>query len=205
MKTSLPIKAELQRKSIHLMMALVLIVLYRATNRPVIIGLFVALAILAGIFEWLRIRHFTAALQLQKRFAFLMRPEELESKPKDIHLIGATWVLWSLAILTILYPVKLVTLCYTMFLIADGMAALVGKWIGKHFWPASKKTMEGSLAFFISGMITMTIFPDTDLKAAGLAVFFGTISEILVKPFDDNFRVPLIVTTVYFLAEQFTG
>ncbi|MCB9271324.1 MAG: hypothetical protein H6561_17470 [Lewinellaceae bacterium] len=128
MKTRLPIKAELQRKAIHLLMALLLLVLYQSFSRPVIFGFFIALSVLAGLFEWLRIHSNPLALALQKKFSFLMRQEELASTGNRIHFVGATWVQWSLALLIILFPKNIMIACYIMFLIGDAMAAVIGKW-----------------------------------------------------------------------------
>ena len=200
LKTRLPIKAELQRKAIHLLMALLLLVLYQSFSRPVIIGFFIALSVLAGLFEWLRIHSNPLALALQKKFSFLMRQEELASTGNRIHFVGATWVQWSLALLIILFPKNIMIACYIMFLIGDAMAAVIGKWIGRHFWPGSQKTVEGSLAFFVAGMMTMLLFPDTNFGIASLTVFFAAAAEIMDKPFNDNFRVPLLATTVYYIA-----
>ena len=203
-KSRLPLKAELQRKSIHVLMALVLLVLHQTCSRSFIVGLMVTLSILAGLFEWLRIQANPLAIRLQQQFAFLMRPMELESSVNRIHLIGATWVLWSLALLTWLFPMNMVISCYAMFLIADGMAAIFGKWLGTHNWPNSKKTFEGSLAFFLSGLATLAFF-QANLLVACIAVLLAALAEIPEKPFDDNFRVPLVATTVYFVAERLLG
>ena len=99
---------------------------------------------------------------------------------------------------------NMVISCYAMFLIADGMAAIFGKWLGTHNWPNSKKTFEGSLAFFLSGLATLAFF-QANLLVACIAVLLAALAEIPEKPFDDNFRVPLVATTVYFVAERLLG
>ena len=36
--------------------------------------------------------------------------------------------------------------------VGDAAAAVVGRWVGKHKWPGSRRTLEGSLAFFLSSV-----------------------------------------------------
>jgi CDP-diglyceride synthetase len=71
----------------------------------------------------------------------------------------------------------------------DGLAALVGQKIGKHEWPWSKKTLEGTITFVIASSLALT----TLLLLA---------EEILNKNyFDRLFYVILLVPVIIALIE----
>jgi dolichol kinase len=105
-----------------------------------------------------------------------------------------------------LFCSKYITFGATLiFVIGDGLAGLVGSYFGRTRWPwSAQKTVEGSLAFFLSAILAMLLFLSltmtwtTDLLLlAGLPTLAGCIAEVLPIDFirdrrpDDNLIVIL--------------
>ncbi|HEY0196145.1 MAG TPA: SEC59/DGK1/VTE5 family protein [Methanobacterium sp.] len=77
-----------------------------------------------------------------------------------------------------------------ILLFGDSASTIIGRKWGKNKIPYSpKKTLEGSLAFFVVGLIlALTQVP---LLPAFLGVFFGALTEAY-SPIDDNIPIPLV-------------
>ncbi|ASI99983.1 diacylglycerol/polyprenol kinase family protein [Thermococcus gorgonarius] len=130
--------------------------------------------------------------------------EVIEKHIKDIERsherngIGAH-VYFSLASLVIVYffSGKIAIAAITVATIGDALAAIVGKSFGRHRF-SNGKSLEGSLAYFISGVIV--IAPLMGLVAAVVGSLAGTIVEFYELPPDDNFSNQLaIAVTLYLL------
>ena len=78
----------------------------------------------------------------------------------------------------------------TVLTLGDGFASLAGRRFGRRKIGLNKnKSLEGSLAFFISAFVGALVF--TDPFRAVLAAAVGTIVEILPLPVNDNLTIPL--------------
>jgi dolichol kinase len=74
-----------------------------------------------------------------------------------------------------------------MLAIADGLSTIVGSY-GKHPLPYNcKKSIEGTLAFFASGLLTYFLIGPVALPLA----LFAAAVESLDLPIDDNLSVPV--------------
>lgn len=96
--------------------------------------------------------------------------------------------------------------------VGDSISALIGKRYGKHKIPWSKKkSYEGTLAFFVSVFIAITIFirffPDFAILHPLIlpicAAFFGALIE--TEPtLTDNFSIPLFTGAIIYLISFLT-
>lgn len=77
-----------------------------------------------------------------------------------------------------------------ILLFGDSASTLIGKWFGKIKLPfQSHKTLEGSLAFLLVGlMVSLTQIPIIPAFVGALA---GTLTEAY-SPIDDNVPIPLV-------------
>lgn len=77
-----------------------------------------------------------------------------------------------------------------ILLFGDSASTLIGKWFGKIKLPfQSHKTLEGSLAFLLVGlMVSLTQIP---IIPAFVGAFAGTLTEAY-SPIDDNVPIPLV-------------
>ncbi len=114
----------------------------------------------------------------------LEREENLE-RPSIQALLGNIGILISFLLLGKLAVVSVVILA-----VGDALSTLVGRTIGKNpIFYNSKKTWEGSLAFFLGSFFALWIF--LDFKVALLFSLVCAFVESLPLPVDDNLSVPL--------------
>jgi dolichol kinase len=112
---------------------------------------------------------------------------------------GATYFLFSSLLSVIIFSKLIAITSLAILIVADTAASLVGRRYGKTFFLS--KTLEGSIAFIISGWLTIFtlgfLFQTTfKYYMIGLiAVLFGAIVEIFSAKLriDDNFTIPLTV------------
>jgi dolichol kinase len=128
-------------------------------------------------------------------FGFLLRKHELDEKKKNLN--GATYVLISALICVFVFPKVLVITAFSILIISDTMAALIGRKFGKHKFLS--KSLEGTLAFFISAIIVVLIAPKIEglfleyligILAAAIAAIVENISYGWI---DDNLSIPVSI------------
>ncbi|BBM69405.1 diacylglycerol/polyprenol kinase family protein [Rhodothermus marinus] len=194
---SLSYRGELLRKALHLLALSIPIGMLHVT-RPTALAVLWPLALAALGADVLRARWPTFHRFIREIFGGMMRPEELPPPGGPIAINGATWVLLSSALLATLFPLPLAATAFAVFMVGDAAAAVVGRRFGRHRWPGSRRTIEGSLAFFGAALLTALFFPVPPLHAV-LAALLATVLEVLPLPLNDNLRVPLAVALLLWL------
>ncbi len=200
--TDIPYRAEVWRKAIHLL-ALVVPLGMALLGKAWALAVLVPLALAAVSADALRVRSDWFAQRIQRVFGPLMRHEERPALGEPVTINGATWVLLSAMLLTLIFPIRIAVPAFVMFMLSDAAAALVGRRFGRHRWPGSRRTLEGSLAFLGCGLVIMALFPSVVFWTAAVSVVAAMGAEVLRGPFNDNLRVPLVAATVLFLLERF--
>ncbi|MBI5051494.1 hypothetical protein HZC08_01920 [Candidatus Micrarchaeota archaeon] len=77
--------------------------------------------------------------------------------------------------------------------IGDGLSTIVGLNYGKNKIPYNpKKSVEGSLAFFLSSLLSYFFIGPSAL----LLAFISTLIESLPIELDDNLSIPIVVTVI---------
>lgn len=105
---------------------------------------------------------------------------------------SAAYALGVLIPLVFLSDIMEISAVILVLALGDGISTLIGK-NGKIQIPYNKKkTVEGSLAFFISSLITYFIIKDHGLIIA----FVGAIVESLPLDIDDNISIPIVITLI---------
>ena len=189
MSRSLSIKNELMRKSIHICNSLFAYSLFFFNQRDfaIVIGICTIGIIL---FEIARVKSRKVSTFFIKIFGPIIRDFEGGGR-----LTGATYVMVS-SFFVLLFFDKYV--CITSILImsySDTAAAIIGKMYGKT--KIFKKTLEGSLAFFITSLIIILVMvPEVNLGLGLVAILAATIVESLPISVDDNLSVPLIIALI---------
>lgn len=185
---------ELVRKLIHLF-SLSIPVIYYFIPSSVSITILAVLTILALIIDLGRFFSSSFANIFYKVFGFLLRKHELDEKKKN--LTGATYVLISALICGIIFPKVIFVTAFTILIISDTMAALIGRKFGKIKF--LRKSFEGTLSFFISASIVVFFTPKVgnfpmEYLIGIIAAFVGAIIENISYGFaDDNLSIPLSV------------
>ena len=183
-------KVEITRKIVHLA-TLVVPVGYTLTSEETVLTFLVPFFLCFLTVDLLR--HFHSGLASLFRKYFFGRVLREEEKPT---LMGSTYFLFS-TILTILFFPKSVAVASLLILIlADTAAALVGRGIGRI--SIFGKTLEGSLAFFLSSLLIVWIYPNLNRFSGSLAALGATVIEILPIKVNDNLTIPLVAGAIMF-------
>jgi glycerol-3-phosphate acyltransferase PlsY len=72
----------------------------------------------------------------------------------------------------------------------------VGKGIGRV--RIFGKTLEGSLAFLVSSLLIVWVYPDLNRLWGSLAALGSTLIELLPIRVDDNLTIPLVAGAIMF-------
>lgn len=183
---------ELIRKLIHLFsLSIPIIYYFIPTNTS--IKILTALTIFAFIVDGGRFISKSFAKLFYKFFGFLLRKHELDDQKKN--LTGATYVLLSALICALIFPKVIFVSAFTILIISDTVAALIGRKLGKRKF--LRKSFEGTLSFFISASIVVLFTPKIgnfpmEYVIGFIAAFVGAIVEnISYGLADDNLSIPV--------------
>ncbi len=185
---------ELVRKLIHLF-SLSIPVIYYFIPTSTSITILALLTAFAFLVDGGRFISKSFAKLFYKFFGFLLRKHELDTEKKN--LTGATYVLLSALICALIFPKLIFVTSFTILIISDTMAALVGRKFGKNKF--LRKSFEGTLSFFISASIVVLFTPKAgnfpmEFVIGIIAAFVGAIVENVSYGFaDDNLSVPISV------------
>ncbi len=193
-KGSIDYKSEVLRKLIHLF-SLSIPVIYYFVTKELALSILVPLTLFSLFLDFGR--YYIPALKnfFNKTFGFMMREHERDEVKKN--LSGATYVLISATVGVIIFPKIFFITAFSVLILSDIAAALVGRKYGRHKFLA--KSLEGTLAFFITGCIVVLLTPKINYDPAEyfigfFAVAVGAIAENISYGWaDDNFMIPLSV------------
>jgi dolichol kinase len=196
--------AELKRKALHLG-ALVIPLGIVVLGRTAAMWLLVPLATVAVTLDVLRLRVPAVHRFINWVFAPIMRPEEQPPFGGPIVINGATWMCVSAALCAVFFPEPVAAAALAMLMVGDGAAAVIGRRYGRTRYPFSEKSVEGSAAFFVTGLAAALPFgllavPAVALPTLAAGAFTAALVEALPLPINDNVRVPLIAGATMLLA-----
>ena len=185
---------ELVRKLIHLCSLSIPIIYYFIPRFDAIIILSV-FTFSAVILDLSRYFHPSIGKIFYKLFGVLLRKHELDNKKKNLN--GATYVFISALICVIIFPKVFFLTGFSILIVSDSLAALIGRKFGKHKFLF--KSLEGTLAFFISASIVVLFTPKieglmTEYLIGIIAAGVGAIVENISFGFaDDNLSIPISI------------
>jgi dolichol kinase len=191
---------ELVRKLIHLF-SLSIPIIYYFIPSSTSISILIGLTIFALVVDGGRFFSKSFAKIFYKAFGFLLRKHELDKEKKN--LTGATYVLLSALICALIFPKVVFVTAFTILIISDRTAALIGRKFGKRKF--LRKSFEGTLSFFISASIVVLFTPKVgdfpmEYMIGFIAAFVGAIVENISYGFaDDNLTIPISVGVTMWL------
>jgi dolichol kinase len=185
---------ELVRKLIHLC-SLAIPTIYYFIPKSTGIIILAVLAFIALVLDLGRYVSPGVGKIFYKTFGFLLRKHEVDLKKRNLN--GATYVLISALISIIIFPKIIFITAFTILIISDSMAALIGRKFGRHRFLS--KSFEGTLTFFISAIIVVLLTPKVEGHILEYVIGFiaaavGAIVEnISFGLADDNLSIPLSI------------
>jgi len=125
----------------------------------------------------------------------------MERKGAKRQFMGAFWFYMGCGLTFLIFPFHIATIACIILSVADAFSTLIGHKFGK-VKMIGNKSLEGVLAFIISGVIAASLL--TDFWTALAAVLIGTVAEMIpdisslqkLKEnhlIDDNYLIPLLV------------
>jgi dolichol kinase len=186
-------KAEIARKGIHLS-SLSIPIIYYFISRDLAIEILLPVTSAFLAVDLLRHYHQPTAQLFYKIFRFMLRKHEQDENSKRLN--GATNVLIAATLCVILFPKLIVLTAFPILIVSDSMAALIGRRFGKKRF--LKKSVAGSLAFFIFALVVIAFTPKFNYSAGEyligiIAAAIGTVVEAASWEVDDNLSIPLSI------------
>lgn len=187
----LPLKYEVMRKTIHLMMIFVPIVYWAGFSREFLASIIISMLTGILVLEILRV-DFRQDVPLLRLF-----------RSRELGLSGASFMLLGVLIALIAFSKPVAIVAMLMTILGDSASALVGKSIGRiRVW--GPRNIEGILAeFFVDIFVGWYVFNRFGLPIwpvlAGSLV--ATLTETLTYRIDDNLVIPLFagITMSFFM------
>ncbi len=191
--------AELVRKAIHLS-SLSIPIIYFFIAKPTALAILIPLTLASLAADLTRFFHEPTRKLLEGYFGWLLRAHERDTNARRLN--GATYVLLSATICILVFPKIIVITAFAILIISDASAALIGRKYGRH--PFLKKSLEGTLAFFLSALVVVVVTPKieyvgTEYVIGAVAAFCGSIIEALPIAIDDNLSVPVGLGAIMWL------
>jgi len=186
----LSFSGELRRKALHLLALVVPGGMY-VVGMPQALYVLVPLTALGLAGDVLRAYSASFNQNIRRVFGSMMRLRELPPPGEGVVINGATWVLVAATLLAAVFPLRIAVPIFTMFMVSDAVAALVGRHWGRHHWGSTPRTVEGSAAFLLAGLGVMGAFAGLPFGVKVAAVVVACVAEALPHPGNDNVRVPV--------------
>lgn len=181
---------EIRRKAVHLA-TLIIPIGYGLISQTAILTFLIPFFLLYLAVDLLR--HFHPGLAtLFKKYFFgrVLRDEE------ERRLMGSTYFLFASILTILLFPKTIAIVSLLILILSDTAAALVGKGMGRR--RLFRKTVEGTLAFLVSSLMIVWLYPGLDRLVGSVAALGATLIEMLPLPLDDNLTIPLCAGTFMF-------
>jgi dolichol kinase len=193
-KSAINYRDEVVRKLIHLCSLSIPIIYYfiPKTTAVIILSIITTVALIIDLS-----RYFIpgAGKIFYSVFGFLLREHEVDTRKKNLN--GATYVFISALICIIIFPKVLFLTAFSILIISDSVAALIGRKYGRHKFLS--KSLEGTLAFFISAIVVVLFTPKvqgllTEYLIGIAAAAIGAMIENISFGFaDDNLAIPISI------------
>ncbi len=201
---SIDFKGELLRKSIHLC-SLSIPIIYNFISKSDALSILIPITLVSVLIDFSR--YYIPSLNkiVLNIFGFIMREHENDMKKKNLN--GASYVFIAATLSLWIFPKIIFITAFTMLIICDIAAALIGRKFGKHKFLA--KSFEGTFAFFVFGIIVVLVTPKVEgvVLEYIIGIIGGAIGAIVENISygwaDDNLTIPISIgfTTwgLYFL------
>lgn len=187
---------ELIRKAIHLC-SLSIPVIYYFITKTTALAILVPLTLVFLLADLARLMHPLPRQYFHMWFGSLLRSHERDHEVRRLN--GATYVLLSATLAITLFPKLIFIAAFSILIISDTSAALVGRKYGRHRFMG--KSLEGTAAFFFSALVVVAVTPKIEYTASefligACAAAIGALVEATSIKIDDNLSIPFTIGIV---------
>ena len=188
MRDILSYNQEVYRKIIHIFSSSIAILLY-ILGKDILLPYLLLSAIIFPGFDFAR-----KYIPIIKKIYFMLfrnvtRPQEYQN------LSGASWVFIGAACTLFLFNENVTIIALLVMSISDSAAAIIGIRYGKT--KLFNKSLEGSIAFFISASIIIFSLSPALFIVNMVAVFIAVVIELFATPMlNDNLFIPVSIAFV---------
>lgn len=194
MNTDITLKNEIIRKTIHISTAVIpLYYLYFGTKNQLVFVISTLLVLFLAA-DISRIYFIQLSQIYEKLLGNLLRPEE-----KNKSLNGATLLISGFFIAVVFFEKQTAIILMLFIAIADSMAAIVGKSIGRI--SLFNKTLEGTITFFIAACLISLAMSENLVSSLFVGAFTALI-EVLPIKINDNIAIPIAAGSFYAIADK---
>jgi len=188
----LGMRGEAARKGLHLL-SLALPVSMVVLPYGSALTVLTALSAIAISAEIARDRSASVHARIDRWFGWMMRPGE---RAAGGGFCGATWVVVTAALLLAAFPAPVAATAMAVGLVGDAAAALAGRAIGRHPWPGSGRTVEGTAGFILAGVLVVAVAGTFPWEVRLASVVAAAVIEAAPLPVNDNLAVPFAAAAV---------
>jgi dolichol kinase len=181
---------EIKRKIVHLA-TLILPVGYALSSEETVILFLVPFFLALLLVDFVRHFHSGMASLFEKYFFRRVLREE-----EKFTFMGSTYFIFSTILTILLFPKSIAIVSLLILILSDTAAAIIGKWRGRV--RMFGKTLEGSLAFLITSLLIVWIYPNLNRSLGSLAALGATVIELLPIKVNDNLTIPLVAGAILF-------
>lgn len=192
------IKTELFRKAIHLSSSLAAVLYIFLSKEFMLIFTGTGLAFMLFLDIGKKYSAF-----IEKYYLMILSPV-LRAKEKNVKsnlFTGGTYLVISVFLSILFFEKSIAVKSILILTISDSLAAIIGRLAGRI--RIGNKTLEGSIAFFISAIIITYVIPTYEYTgltfyfAGFIAVLITTVIEQITGFLDDNLSIPLTFGVLY--------
>jgi dolichol kinase len=195
MEKKISYQNEVYRKLIHLSSLWMPMAIYQLERIQAVI-LFAFLLAIITFFEYVRRKPGQIGHAVSAIFAPILRQHE----KKKGQYTGAAYVVLAALLCSIFFPKIIAVTALCIMLVCDTAASLVGRKWGKT--PLFKKSLEGFMAFIVSGLVVMAVLHKMNFDFPTIAIGMvavitaGCVELFSVKmKIDDNLSVTIAAAT----------
>lgn len=183
----LTVRRELARKALHMSWALVPVAYAMGIPRQWVLGVLLLSCACAVVIELARAQSERVRLVFDRATGLLLRDHEHH------RWSGATWLLLSFLLVTLLFDAPIAIAAMWAVAIGDASAAIVGRTMGRYRIGQSRKSIEGSVACALTSALGAAMLAHLSPAGSIVAGISAAVAEWPARPFDDNMRIGMAV------------
>ena len=189
-------RTEIYRKLIHISSLAIPMSFRFIVSRTTMLRVLIPLTLIVFAIEIFRLENKSLKRIFYRLFGIMLRRHEINN------YTGASYLMVSAIFCISFFSADVAFLALSSLAIGDTFAAIIGMMYGKRKIRGSKKSLEGSLACFVTTCLYALVFGAHPFIAV-VGGISTTIAEVSPIPIDDNIKIPIISAVAMSAAQLF--